>query len=65
MAKRLTKAEKQTKQAFDDSFRRLGNGVQINIMDLSKVQNESLAAAATGISMDDAVAAAIAKYRQN
>jgi hypothetical protein len=42
-----------------------GSGVQINIMDITRIFSDCRAAVGAGTSLKDAVAAAIAKYRQN
>ena len=65
MAKRMTKEEKVLEAAYYDAFRRLGSNVQFDMFDLGKIHSESVAAAASGTAMDDAVKAAVAKYRKN
>ena len=62
---RMSKAEKALEQEFTATYSRLGDGVQVNIMDLSKIHNEAMEAVKNGASMDEAVTAAIKKYRQN
>jgi hypothetical protein len=65
MAKRMSKADKALEREYDSTYSRLGHGVQVNIMDLGKMRDEALAAVKGGATMEDAVKAAIAKYRQN
>jgi hypothetical protein len=62
---RMTKAEKALETAFTAAFKVHGNCVEFNVFDLGKIHNESLDAARNGGSMEEAVKAAVAKYRQN
>jgi hypothetical protein len=62
---RMTKAQKAAEKAYDDAFRKLGQNIQFDIMDLGKMHKEANAAVATGKTMEQAVAEAIAKYRKN
>ena len=63
--KAAKKIEKQLDEQVALAYSRHGYGVQINVMDIGKLYKDCKAAVATGISMDDAMLAAIAKYRQN
>jgi hypothetical protein len=65
VAKRRTKAEKQLDDSIDNAYSRLGNGVEVMMFDLSKIFSETREAVAAGSTVDDAMASAIAKYRQN
>ena len=62
---RQTKAEKAIEATVEAAFRKHANGVQINMMDLGKVMNAGRNAARAGASVDDAMIAAVAQYRQN
>lgn len=62
---RMSKAQKALEKAFEDAFRVQGNCIQFNIMDLGKLKNETMAGVAAGKTMEESLAAAIAKYRQN
>lgn len=62
MEKRKSKVEKALEQAFHDAFRRNCAGMQFNIMDLSKLELDTLALHAGGKTMDEAVQEAAAKY---
>lgn len=62
---RMTKAQKAAEKAFVDAFRKQGQNIQFDIMDLGKLHNDANAAVATGKTMELAVAEAIAKYRKN
>lgn len=62
---RQTKEEKAIEAAFHAAYRVHGNCVQIDIMDMGKLHSEAVATHKGGQSMDDAVKAAIAKYRKN
>jgi hypothetical protein len=68
----LTKEQKAAKRAeaalneqVAQAYHRLGNGVQINIMDITNIYKDCKAAFFAGTLMDVAMTAAIAKYRQN
>jgi hypothetical protein len=65
MAKRMTKAEKATEAAIEAAYYKFGYGIQINIMNLSKISAAGRAAAMTGASIEEAVANAITAYREN
>ena len=62
---RQTKESKRIDAAVADAFRRLGNNIQFNIMDLGKIHDAGVAAGVAGQDIDAAVAGAIAKYQQN
>ena len=62
---RMSKAEKALQQEFTKTYNRLGDGVQVNVMDLGKIHNEALEAVKNGETMETAVAAVIKKYRKN
>lgn len=62
---RMTKAEKALDKSFDDAYRRLGSGIQVDMMDLGNIRSEAVTSAGTGTPMDDAVKAVLAKYRKN
>ncbi len=62
---RRTKAEREAEQRFDESYRKHGHGVQINIMDLGKVSRGFHAAIAEGATDDDAMTAVLTQYRKN
>lgn len=62
---RMTKAAKVIEDQVEAAFKRHANCVQINIMDLSNVMNAGRKAIMAGQSLDEAMMAAVAKYRQN
>jgi len=61
--------EEAPKSKLDDEintlYKKHGNGVQVGVMDLSKIFKAGKDAAAAGTSVEDAIIAAIAKYRVN
>ena len=74
--KMARKKKSPVEAAIDASFKRLGNNVQFNIMDLNPMFNEVRAAVHTAIGnadisyakpevFDAAMSAAIAKFRKN
>jgi hypothetical protein len=65
MAARRTKAEKALDDAYDNAFKTRANGVQFNMMDLGNVRRETMDGMKAGKSMEEAIDAAIAKYRKN
>ena len=60
-----TKADRDAEKAFNQSYGRVGQNVQIDVLDMSKMKAEALTAFKTGTPMDDAVTASLAKYRKN
>ena len=61
--KKLTK--KQIDKLIEQTYYKHGSGVQIDIMNINKIFNAGHAAYSAGQSLDDAIVAAIAKYREN
>jgi hypothetical protein len=61
---RMTKEEKRLEKEFDAAFKKLGDCIQFDMFDLSKIHSEAIRAA-KDIGMEWAVASAIAKYRKN
>jgi hypothetical protein len=68
----LTKEQKAAKRAIEAqnteierAYYRHGNGVQINIMDITNIYKDCRTALAAGTVLDDAMKTAVAKYRQN
>ncbi len=59
--KPLTK--KQLEKLIEQSYYRHGSGVQINIIDISKIYKDVTAAYNAGRSVDEGMIDAIAKYR--
>jgi hypothetical protein len=51
--------------AFNTAWSKQASGVQVNIMDMSKIFNECRASVAAGVSLEDAVNVCIVKYRKN
>lgn len=51
--------------AINTAWNQRASGVQVNIMDITKIFAECRAAMASGTKVEDAVDACIAKYRQN
>jgi len=62
---RQTKAEKLIDKQVEAAYSKHGHGVQINVMDLSKVMNAGRDAIKAGQNLDDVMLAALAKYRVN
>jgi len=62
---RKTKVEKLIDDQVNEAYKNHGYGIRINIMDLSKIMDAGREAAKVGNSVDDAMIAAFAKYRQN
>lgn len=61
----MTKREKnRLDRLVDQAFCIHGNRVQFNIMDLGKIHAETLAAVVGGGDVNEAMIAAVAKYRQ-
>lgn len=58
---KLADIEKQVEQAFY----KVGFGVQINIMNLSKITKAGVDAYLAGQDLENAVAEAVAKYKEN
>jgi len=58
-------ASKRLDKEIEQTYYRHGSGVQISILDISKVFADCRAAHAEGTDLDTAVLAAIARYRQN
>lgn len=65
MKKRMSKEQKQVEAAVKDAYRRLGNGVQVNVFDLGKVLDAGRAAGLVHGDIDAAIAAALQQYRTN
>ena len=58
--------DKALDKAIEQVYYRFGNGVQINIMDISKIYDDCRPAARQGIeALEAAMQTAIAKYRTN
>ena len=60
-----SKASKALDKQIEQAYYKLGNEVQINMMDILKLYSESRASVAAGNSVEQAVGDAIAKYRLN
>ncbi len=52
-------------RAVDAAFKRHGNCVQFNMMDLGKISRETRDAVIAGRDIDEAMQTAVAKYRKN
>lgn len=63
--KKQTKAEKQADKLIEATFRRVANGVQINIMDIGKIFAAGRTALAEGKDLDTAILAIVAQLRVN
>lgn len=62
----MTKRESnKLDRRYDAAFKAHGNCVQFNIMDLGKMRNEVRTAVIAGADLDEAMKAAVAKYRKN
>ena len=57
--------KKQLDKAIADSYHRLGDRVEINIMDICKIYKDVEAGFNSGQTIDEAMVTAIAKYRTN
>ena len=62
---RETKESKRIDAAVDAAYYRNGNGIQVNIFDLSKIMNAGRAAIISGGDVDAAIIAALKIYRKN
>ena len=62
---RKSKADKAFDAAFDESFKRLANGVQFSVMDLAKMHDLVRDYVANGMPLDVAMAESVSKYRKN
>lgn len=65
MRTKQTKAEKLIDRQIEAAYRRTCCGVQINIMDISKVFAEGRKALAEGRALDEAIPAFVETIRQN
>lgn len=65
MGKRKTQAEKDLEAKFDEAYKTLGYGVQVNIMDISKLHADAITAMKLGQDANKAVQSALDKYRVN
>lgn len=69
--KRKSTTEKLLERFYQEAFKRNCSNVQFNIMDLSKVESETIATVTAGgdyssvAAWDNAIQAARDKYRQN
>jgi len=63
--KAAKKADKALEDQIASAYHCHGNGVQINIMDISNIYKDCKATTSTGKTMDEAMIAAIEKYRKN
>ncbi len=62
----MARKKKDTiKDQIGKAWSRLASGVQIKMLDTPAIFREIEAAVATGVSLDDAILAAIPKWRQN
>lgn len=62
----MTKRESnKLDRAVDAAFKRHGNCVQFNMMDLGKISSETRETVVAGGDIDTAMKAAVAKYRKN
>jgi hypothetical protein len=62
----MTKRQsKQLDNEIERAYYRQGSGVQINIMNISKIFADCRAAVIDGGDLDEAIGTAIAKYRKN
>jgi len=62
---RMTKADKAIEKAVEAAYGRHFEGVQVNMMDLSKIMNIGRDALLNGKDLDAAMSAAVAQFRQN
>jgi hypothetical protein len=61
----MTKAEKEADAAIGISYRKFGNGVQVNMMDIPRIFREAREVLARGEAIDQHMPGIIAKYRKN
>jgi xanthine dehydrogenase molybdopterin-binding subunit B len=62
----MTKRESnKLDKAVEAAFQVHGNRVQFSVMDLGKISNETRAAVIAGGDINEAMKAAVAKYRKN
>ena len=62
---RTTKESKKIDAAVSAAYHRHGNGIQVNMMDLSKIMHAGRTAVIDGGDLDAAIIAALKIYRQN
>lgn len=60
---RKTKEDKRIEKAVDDAFKKHGNGIQFNMMDLGKISAAGTKAGQEGKDIEAAVKEAIEQYR--
>lgn len=65
MKTKRTKLERELDKRYDETFRTRAKNVQFNIMDLSKLQKETIEGYLAGKQFEEAFDAAVVKYRQN
>lgn len=62
---RMTKAAKLIETQVEAAFTKYGERVQFDMMDLGKIMNAGRDAIRAGESVDEAMIAAVARYRKN
>lgn len=62
---RMTKEEKRIDAATSAAYKVHGNGVVVDVFDLSKIHNAGVEAGRKGENIEEAVKAAIQQYRKN
>jgi hypothetical protein len=62
---RRSKEQIRIDREYEENYKKHANGVQFDMFDLGKIEQESKAAHIAGATMEDAVKAAVAKYRKN
>jgi len=62
---RQTKQEKQLDKELDRAWSRIASGVQVDIMDLSRIRQDTKQAITGGATVDEATTTAMERYRKN
>lgn len=61
----MKKKKNDVDSLIEKAWNQHAHGIQVNVMDISKIFSECRTAMASGTTVEDAVKAAIAKWRQN
>ena len=62
---RQTKQQRAAEMAVHDAFKRFGNGIEFDIFDISNITGAGIEAFNAGGNVDEAIKAAIEKYRKS
>jgi hypothetical protein len=65
MRTRESKAERQLNEAIEQTYYRLAQGVQVNILDIPKIFRDAKIELAAGVSLEQSMPGIIARYKAN